>query len=92
MTIYLLQQGDHRLLCDERTKNVVQVGRTRAEQLICELRRHGHHPYPLRFAPTIYNVGVADSRARASALQDLFNLQRAAIRRILAASAPEVVP
>lgn len=80
--------GDHRLLCND-LGNVLQVGRKAAEQKIRELRRNGFHAYPLRFAPSIYFVGIAETPAKALALHDLFEIQRAAIRRILAAEAPE---
>lgn len=88
MTVLVIQSGDHRLLVNE-AGNVLQVGRTAAEKLMRELRRHGHYPYPLRFAATIYNVGIAATPAKASSLRDLYDLQRAAIRRILAAESLE---
>lgn len=82
MTVWTIQQGDHRLLLND-LENVAQMGRTAAERTMRELRRHGFHPYPLRFAPTIYNIGLAESQLKAAALRDLFDIQRAAIRRIL---------
>lgn len=77
--------GDHRVLLNE-CGNVFEAGRTAAERKIRELRRSGYFAYPMRFSPRCYFVGVADSAAKASAMKDTYDLQRAEIHRILVAS------
>lgn len=85
-----VMSGEHRVLLNE-WGNVMQVGRTEAEATIRELRRNGHHAYTLRFSASIYFLAVANSRAEATRLQTHWDVQRQAVRRILAEQAPEMV-
>jgi hypothetical protein len=85
MSIQVAMNGDHNVLLNE-CGNVFEAGRTAAERKVRELRRSGHFAYPMRFSPRIYFVGVADSAAKASALREVYDLQRAEIHRILVAN------
>lgn len=84
-----IHRGAHRLLIDEFTGNAIQTGRTQAMWLIGLLRKSGAHPYPMRFTPSVYNIGIARSPYEATMLRENFDRERAEIRQSLMAQSLE---